>query len=694
MNNGWRSFLPQAALIALVVAVAYTPVLHAGFVFDDPFLITEDPLIKASGGLYRFWFTTEAPDYYPMTWTLFWSEWRLWGSNPMGYHVLNVLLHAANVVLIWVLLRRLRIPGAWLAALVFGLHPVNVATVAWVSEQKNTLSMLFYAVAVLLYLEFDETRRWRWYGLSLAAFLLALLSKAAVVMLPVVLLGCVWWTRGRVIGRHVLHSVPFFALSLTLGLFTMWYQYHVPLGLPVVGTDGFAFRLAVAGCVPWSYLGKALLPVNLMVVYPKWQIDASGWVAYLPGTALIACFLVFWWKRRTWGRPLLFGLGYFVVMLFPVLGLLKQGPNRFTYIADRWDHYQYYSIVGIIALAVASLEKLSLRLGRPGRSAAKVMGVCVLALLTAGTWKRAGIYADNITLWRDNVAKNPGPWPHNLLGCALEQRGEFDEAIREFQAALQINPDYFEVHSNLGTTLSEAGNVSEAIRQWREALRLNPRAERAHNDLGSALQRRGQLAEARDHFEQAVRLMPDYAEAHNNLGINFAAAGEYDEAVRQFEQALRIWPGFAEAHYGLGNALITLHKPADALAHYKLALQFKPDYPDAQHNMGVALVQLGRVQEAVGCYEEFLRANPKDARGWHDLGIVLAQAGRYQEAIGQFEQAVRIDPDYAEAHYDLGIALEQSGRYPEAIGHYEQALCIRPDYREAQDRLKRLETGG
>ncbi len=238
--------------ILLATFVAYIPALRGGFVFDDDVLITDNGLIHASNGLHRIWFTAEAQDYYPLTETLWWLEWRAWGRHAAGYHVVNVLLHAANAVLVWLVLQRLKVRGAWLAGLVFAIHPVNAATVAWISEQKNTLSMLFYLVAILLYLRFDEERRWGWYGLSLAAFALALLSKTAVVMLPVVLLGCVWWMRGRVTGKDLLRSGPFFALSLVLGLATMWYQYHVARGEPVAGMDSLAFRLAAAG-VPLGF---------------------------------------------------------------------------------------------------------------------------------------------------------------------------------------------------------------------------------------------------------------------------------------------------------------------------------------------------------------------------------------------------------------------------------------------------------
>ena len=241
-----RRFWLLAFALAVVTFVVYFPALGGGFVFDDDSLIIQNQLIHASDGLHRFWFTTQAPDYYPLTWSLWWVEWHLWGDNASAYHVVNVLLHAVNVILVWRILRRLKIPGAWLAALVFAVHPVNVATVAWISEQKNTLSMLFYAIAILLYLKFDEEGNGRSYLFSLAAFLLALLSKSAVVMLPVVLLGCVWWQRRRIQWKDVLRTLPFFALSLGSGLTTIWFQHNRALGGHAVRTGGFLSHLAAA----------------------------------------------------------------------------------------------------------------------------------------------------------------------------------------------------------------------------------------------------------------------------------------------------------------------------------------------------------------------------------------------------------------------------------------------------------------
>ena len=331
MTNAWRSPRAGAALIILLTVLAYLPALRAGFVFDDYPLILDNRMVKAHDGLHRFWFTTQAPDYYPLTWSLWWAEWRLWGPHPFGYHAVNVLLHAANALLIWMVLRRLKIPGSVAGGLVFALHPVNVATVAWISEQKNTLSMLFYLIAILLYLRFDDEARWprsergwRWYGLSLAAFLLALFSKTAVVMLPVVLLGCLWWRRNRIRWKDLLYTLPFFALSLIFGLVTIWFQHNRALEGHVVQTVGFASRLATAGWVPWFYVYKTLLPFDLTVVYPKWQIDASHWLSYVPGVILIALLALFWWKRKTWwGRSVVVRPWVLCSDAFPGAGVLR-----------------------------------------------------------------------------------------------------------------------------------------------------------------------------------------------------------------------------------------------------------------------------------------------------------------------------------------------------------------------------------
>ncbi len=420
MKNGWRTFGWGFALIVLVTVVTYLPVLRGGFIWDDDVLITENPMVKAPDGLHRFWFTAEAADYRPMTWSLWWLEWKLWGDHAAGYHAVNVLLHAMNAILIWIILRRLRIPVAWLGGLLFAVHPVNVVTVAWVSEQKNTLSMFFMALSILSYLKFDEEGHRRWHVLSWMTFLAALLSKTGMIMEPFALLGCVWWRHGRWQRKDWLRCAPFFFACAVMGLVTVVQHQHVLAG-EIVRT-GAASRLVTAGWIPWFYLSKALLPVNLTMIYPKWELDASHWVSWVPGLALTGCFVLFWCKRKTWGRPLLFGFGYFVVMFFPVLGFFDQAFYRYSLVSDHW---QYYSIVGVIALVVAGGEKVCRQWGGLSAPLGMAVGAAVVMAMGAVTWSRAAIYAHGETLWRDAVAKNPSAWvAHANLALALARAGQ------------------------------------------------------------------------------------------------------------------------------------------------------------------------------------------------------------------------------------------------------------------------------
>jgi tetratricopeptide (TPR) repeat protein len=650
-------------------------------------------------------------------------EWRVWTSQAAGYHVTNVLLHAASAVLVWRILLGLGVPGAWLAAMIFAVHPVNVESVAWITQRKNTLTMFFYALSLWLYLRFEKGASGGFYVLSLCAFLLALLSKTSVVMLPFVLLGCAWWLRGHLAGRDLARTLPFFGLALVLGLVTVWFQEHRAIAGETVQSSGFWGRLAGAGWAVWFYLGKALLPWRLSFVYPRWEIDTRSLLSYAPLVALMITAAICWRCRRSWGRAALFALGYFVLMLAPILGFLDIYFQRYSLVADHW---QYFAIIGPIALA-AGMASLLAPAGFNDWKL-RVPAAAVVALLGLLTWRQASLYADPIVLWEDTLGKNPGCWmAHNNLGLLLAQRaettgqsnlesamehyrmslrlksdqveahinlgsalmklGRLEDARGQFGAAIKANPANGMAYYNLGLVLEEEGKSADAQKQYRQAIAVRPDYAEPHNNLGAGLQAQGNMAGAQAEFEQALRLEPDYARARNNLGLALAAQGRTTEAIGEFRRALQIEPASPEAHNNLGKSLAEQGKLVNAKDEFSQALRLKPGYADALLNLGNTFMLLGQLADAASSFDAALHANPNFAEAHVALAVLCGVVGRTNVAVAHFSEALRLKPDYAEAAYQWGAFDLNRGRADDAASHFAVALQSRPEYGEAHYQL-------
>jgi len=684
--SGGKSWLLALAFVA-VTFIAYQPVWHAGYIWDDDDHLTANPAMTAPHGLRMIWSSLAISRYYPLTLTTFWVQHRLWGLNPLPYHLVNVAFHAISGLLVFLVLRRLRVPAAWLAAGVWLLHPVNVESVAWVTELKNTQSGAFFFCALLCFLRFEEQERWGWYVLAVLCGACAVLSKPSTVVLPLVLLLCVWWQRGRWRRTDFVRTGPFFALALGMSVLTIIEQRgHIARQGEAEWSLGIAERFVVAGKDIWFYAGKVLWPVNLTFVYPRWEVMARTASSWLPLAAVAAGGLVLLrWRRQPWARASLFGLSFFVVALLPVLGFFDVFYFRYSFVAD---HFQYLASLGIIAWVASGTAYV---LNRNGLWPSPVRGaICLVLLLGLGclTWRQGHIYRNSESLWRDTVKKNPGCWmAHDLLGSVVMQAGAVDEAMGHFEQALRIKPDYPEALNNLGVALERSGRLPEAIAHYQQALRLKPYYADPYYNLGIALERQGRSQEAMACYEQALRIKPDYAEAHNNLGNILVASGRVPEAIEHWEQALRVRPDFAGAHNNLGSALLGLGRVSEAIRQYEEALRLAPDYARAHYNLGTALDRAGRVSEAIAHYEQAVRLQPDFVDAHYSLGNDLLQLGKLEDAIRHLDQAVQLKPDYAEAHNNLGAALGRMGKPEEAMRHFERALQIKPDYAEACNNL-------
>ena len=531
-DRDWKGLLLGSTLIFVFTILVYWPAIRAGFIWDDDDMLTQNPLVQSAHGLAAMWNPWAKDnffDFIPLTLTSFWLEWRLWGLDALGYHVTNVLLHATTAILFWRALNYLKIPGTWLIGLIFAIHPVNVESVAWITERKNTLALIFYALALLWYLRFESGRERKWYRLALGAFVFGLLSKGAIVMLPFVLLGCAWWLRGEITKKDFRNTLPFFLTALVFSALTIWFQYSrsISTDADVVQTNNFAAKLSVAGMASVFYFLKAVFPHNLMFVYRWENPNPHHWIVYLASLFVVLCLALFWFYRKRWGRPFLFGVGYFVVTLFPVLGFFKIYFQKYSFVADHW---QYPSIIGLIALIVGGAAYLVQRLvchlnpnpapdlshSRPAKekkAKAKtpwkikaLTAIIALAALSAvgwlgrSTWRQCGIYKNEETLWRDEISKNQRCWlaQHNLASLLLQQwdREEsfksadqrndeklFQASVHD-QTALAFRPNHAGAHYNLATIAMRQGRIEEAVPHLRETIKLEPDNLMAINTLG------------------------------------------------------------------------------------------------------------------------------------------------------------------------------------------------------------------
>ena len=687
-----RAWLWGFLLIAFVF-IAYAPVFHAAFIWDDESHLTQNPCIVGPLGLKEIWTSTRAV-YYPLVLTTFWALHKFVGLNPLPYHILNVLMHAGSAVLLWRVLRQLGVAGAWLGAALWALHPVMVQSVAWITELKNTQSCLFYLLSISCFLDWEEQacRRVRpmksnfMFGLSLVCFVLATLSKPSVVMLPIVLALCLWWRRGRIGWKDAVPLAPFLIISVLSSAWTIWEQkFHAG----AVGPDwaqSWSERLIIAGQAIWFYVAKVFWPKPLIFIYPRWDIHSSEPMAYLPLLAATVGFLVLWLLPGKAARAAFFAAAYYLVSLFPVLGFFSVYFFRYSFVSD---HFQYLASMGPLALAGAAITQsfnwpaAAMSLGR-GVTFLR-LGLCsvLLLLLLVLTWKQTAIYHDLISLYTDTLSKNPRCWmAHYNLGIALYDHGETDQAITHYREAVALRPSYAEAHYNLGRLLVEKGEFNDAIDHYEAALAINPADAQAHNNLGATLFQQGSVDDAIAHYKKALTIRPDYAEASCNLADALIFKGDIDGAIDHYLICVAALPNHADAQYNLASALLRKGRIDEAIIHYEKALEFLPENADAHANLGSAFLARGAVRNAIAEYRKALQISPNNVAALSNLAWLLATAT--DSSLRNGSEAVllaqRADSESSQTQNRptilriLAAAYAEAGRFAEARETAQHAL--------------------
>jgi tetratricopeptide (TPR) repeat protein len=637
-----RSLLLFVALIAVTFA-SYGPAITAGFIWDDDDYVTNNPLLEGGDGLRRIWTTTETPQYYPLVFTSFWIENQLWGHAPMGYHLVNILLHALNAFLVGRILWILGVRGAWWIAFFFALHPVHVESVAWVTERKNVLSALFYLLAFLAYLDFDRSGRWRFYVLALLAFLAAMLSKTVAATFPFALLLALVWQKKNLERADLPHLAPFLAIAVALPLITV--QMEGAMVETVHYDFGFSWfqRLAIASRALLFYPLKILVPYPLTFNYPRWDLDAGplalGWPIAIV-LALVVAMLVLWRRDR---RGIVLAATFYAVTIAPALGFLDVYPFRYSFVAD---HFQYLASIGILILVVegvaALVDRVAPKLDLRAARLAGGVGIAVLMVLSILTWNQAQAYHDLRTLWKHTIERNPESWlAHNNLGLLYYDSGEYDQALRHFDRAIASKPRAVESYTARGMVRAKLGDLESAEADFDRAVELDPAYALARLNRGNFYLDTGRYRQAVVDLALFVDDNPDYLPALRSLARARSAAGLHERALVDFDRIVELSPDF-DAYSNRGLARINVGRMEDAVEDLTRAIALDPDSADAHANRAFALVRLERLEAARADFDRAIAIDPSRPVFYTLRGGVHDLLGDRSRACADWQSACRL----------------------------------------------------
>ncbi|MBF0286946.1 MAG: tetratricopeptide repeat protein [SAR324 cluster bacterium] len=616
---------------------------------DDQKYFLDDPLMISSDGLVRIWLNPLDNNgvwpYLPMTRSTFWLESQLWGRTPSASHWINIIFHTINALLLWLMLRQFSVPGAWIISMLFALHPIHVQSVAWIAERKNVVAGIFYVLTIWSYLLWLIRKYQHWYFLALVCFLCALLSKTSTIMLPVIFVFCHLWCNRPIRKKQVLQLLPFFLVALGIGFVRVWFELH-SFGASAMGNDlGMLERFLNAGHVPFFYLRKILLPYPLIFVYPRWHIDPAQISMYFPIASLFLIMGILFWKYKIWAKGLFWGLGAYLVMLFPVLGFFNNSWFRFSFVTDHWVHLPSISILFLI---VAGILSFSHYFRLPWFT--KAGGFLLFIVLGTLTLNQSKIYQNGKSLWLATIRNNPNAWiAHQELG-----REYLD--TKEYELALD--------HSN--KALAMHGNLAHAL-----------------NNRGGAYYHLGQYENAVADYDEALAIRPIFPEVYKNRGLTYFALKRYKEALSDYDNAIRWKPNWADTYHYRGMVLLSLNQPEKSIHDYQKSLELQPNQAEVYHNQGVAFFQLKQYKEAISSYSTALQLDQNDAKTYHQRGLAYSYMRQFEQGIQDFTKAIELQPNEAKYYYFRGLNYAALHNHEQALKDYTKIIEVMPDATDA-----------
>jgi tetratricopeptide (TPR) repeat protein len=654
-----KDMLLWAGVLVLLALVSYWPATDGKFIWNDDVNVSRNQLLLQPGGLGRIWTQRWSdptkypmPQYHPFTYTIYWLEFQMFGRdtdgqvNPIGFHITNLALAAGSAVLVWLILHNLKVPGAWVAAAMFAVHPLNTESIAWISQLASVLAGILFFAAIFTFLQFteddqkaksgtpiDPARQWGFYAASLALFIFGMLSKSTAFAMPFVTLLILWWQR-RLRARYFALLLPMMFIGVAMAFsaadFERVYSGFQPTNLTVPG------RLIVTGKAIWFYAGKVLLPIRLTFLYPKWAVDAGNFAQFLPLIAAVFIIAVLWFLHKRLGRGPAVAVSAFVLCLLPAMGFFDQVPMRFTFVAD---HYAYLASVPLIALVVAAATRALRRAKLQNSHGRAAVGLSAVFLVTLASmsWVRAHVFSGDLDLWQDTVAKNPESWfARDRYATAL---GAVAEAERD-----------------AGDGERYANDLNLALEQAQQAATINPQDAEGQWILGRIYVQQKKLDQAILHLNNATTLDPDLREPWQDLATALISQNRFEEAVTKLDAALRLEPRSSAIHRLLGEAYGGLGNNQRSLSEFRLALEYKPDNFVAREHMADLLARAGMIKEAMYQYTLILQAQQNRADLWYKVAILFTAENDLEHAIDFFKTTLRTDPNYPNAQKNLELA--------------------------------------